>query len=856
MSSPPEPFTSYAQNFEDVVLWRVLHDVEEGFYVDVGACDPVADSISWGFYEQGWHGALVEPVPSWAAALRRRRPRDITIEAAAGVNAGTARLFASPSTGNSSLLRDVRDRLAGTGVEFAEIAVRVAPLDDLLEEAGLDGRTIHFCTIDVEGAEADVLTGFDLDRWRPWILVVEATEPNRPRPSHGSWEKHVIDAGYQFCLFDGLNRFYVHPDKAEDFAERLSYPACVFDDAFYRAVAGAHRVGEVERVATEATQRAAELERAATEATRRAAQLRQAASRVAEIERENAALLGRTENVTAQLNAMKATVSWRVTRPLRTLRAKQVRVAPESQSATREALAGPASAGAGDIEAAFAERLMQAAELLFPGSGAASDLELNEALAALEESLRSSTAPDSAKAWLSLVTVAGSFPGERSVDRLARIMRLDGAAGVRSELLGRFALIVEQGLAPTSRLDILRDQVVVDVTHTVSADLHTGIQRVVRETVAYWIGRDRPLHLVWVDLDVPAARLLAPTEYDRLRHWRSFVGSGRTISERVPELSTGNTLVPWGCSLVIPELPSEPARADAYRALAHASVLRSLSISVYDLIPMIASETVATVTTTNFGGYLSVVKHADRVSAISRTSANGFSAFATMTAAEGLARPAVEAHVLPAEAPELDPERVDRARIGLGLGALPVVLAVGSHEPRKNHLALLEAAERLWSDRGHTFELLLIGGSSWLTEEFDDLVERLLSADRPVTVHKRCTEEELWAAYRLARFSVFPSLLEGYGLPIAESLASGTPVITSNHGSMAEVAEKGGCVLIDPRNIDDLERAMALLLDDDETLSKLRDEALAADTGTWERYATELWEFFTKPVADVVESPQ
>jgi glycosyltransferase involved in cell wall biosynthesis len=123
-------------------------------------------------------------------------------------------------------------------------------------------------------------------------------------------------------------------------------------------------------------------------------------------------------------------------------------------------------------------------------------------------------------------------------------------------------------------------------------------------------------------------------------------------------------------------------------------------------------------------------------------------------------------------------------------------------------------------------------------------------------VHKRCTGEELWAAYRLARFSVFPSLLEGYGLPIAESLASGTPVITSNHGSMAEVAEKGGCVLIDPRNIDDLERAMALLLDDDETLSKLRDEALAADTGTWERYATELWEFFTKPVADVVESPQ
>ena len=113
-------------------------------------------------------------------------------------------------------------------------------------------------------------------------------------------------------------------------------------------------------------------------------------------------------------------------------------------------------------------------------------------------------------------------------------------------------------------------------------------------------------------------------------------------------------------------------------------------------------------------------------------------------------------------------------------------------------ISLLEAAERLWGRNQEAFELLFVGWSGWLGEEFDDLVNKLISNGRPIIVRKRCSEEELWGAYRLARFSVFPSLLEGYGLPIAESLLSGTPVITSNFGSMAEVAEKGGCLLVDP----------------------------------------------------------
>lgn len=290
-------FESSAQNFEDVVLWRVLKHLKRGCYVDVGACDPVVDSISWSFYEQGWRGVLIEPVPSLAAALRQRRPDDITIEAAAGAEHGTASLFISERVGNSTLARDVVERIAVTGSEFSEIMVRIAPLDDLLASAGFDGRTIHFCTIDVEGTESDVLAGFSLTRWRPWILVVEATEPNRPQVSHQPWERYVLEAGYRFCLFDGLNRFYVHKDKADEFTEQLSYPACVFDAPFVRARSAARRVDELEELA----------------------------ARVAVLERENAALAKCAGEALAEIDAMRAAISWRVTRPLRAVRGMQRR---------------------------------------------------------------------------------------------------------------------------------------------------------------------------------------------------------------------------------------------------------------------------------------------------------------------------------------------------------------------------------------------------------------------------------------------------------------------------------------------------------------------------------------------------
>ena len=798
-------FISYAQNLEDVVLWRALRDIERGTYVDVGAFDPVVDSVTWAFYRHGWRGALVEPVPWLASALRDRRPGDLTIAVAAGAEHGSATMIAAPGTGRSTLVDAHAAITDESQAALEEIVVPVAPLDDLLSDVGFDGRAIHFCTIDVEGFEAEALAGFDLERWRPWVLVVEATKPDTPEPAYDAWEPGVLDAGYRFCLFDGLNRFYIAEEHARSIGPLLSYPAGVFDQPFERA----------QNVEAHAA-------------------LDRANAHVDWLEDTNAYLHRR-------LSTIEGTFSWKVTRPLRAARRLQLgrsRVrspSPEGTESETEAL-----------RSAFADRLVAAASVLDPTLAGDPD-GLDGAMSTFERALRRSGASDRASAWLGLVAVDGSYPGESEVDAVARRLRLEGARDVADELHVRFRRAVAQGSATTAGLQVVRNDVVIDVSNTVSTEVWTGIQRVVREAAHRWLtGRHGPTFVAF-DLRHGFARPLLPPELAVIetRH----VGSaepGAVEPASARRFGPEKVVIPWGCRLVLPELVAEPRRCDAYRSLATAGVLDSLSIIGYDLVPLIASETAADGMPANFVDYLSVVKHADRISTISRSTAEGYAAFAAMNAAQGIPPPVVEAQSLPAEVPGLPEDSITAARQRLAVGTLPLVLVVGSHEPRKNHMRVLEAAERLWTS-GLRFELLFVGGSSWKSEDFEAFAGRLASVGRPIRIVRRASEVDLWAAYRVARFTVFPSLLEGFGLPVVESLAVGTPAITSRHGSMGEIAEGGGCLLVDPRDVGSLETEMERLLRDDELLGRLRGEAAARQQQSWAEYADEVWAFLVGP---------
>jgi len=222
---------SYAQNYEDVMLARALRGVDYGFYIDVGAQDPVDDSVTKAFYEMGWHGINIEPVTHWFQRVEADRPRDINLQLAVSDRPGTLHLFEVVGSGLSTTTLAFAQQHALEGHQIRESDVRCVTLDSICETQKVD--VVHFLKIDCEGSEAAALRGLSLQHVRPWIILLEATEPNSQKPAYEEWEPSLVGRGYHFVYADGLNRFYVADEHAELDAA-FSVPPNVFD-SFVRA---------------------------------------------------------------------------------------------------------------------------------------------------------------------------------------------------------------------------------------------------------------------------------------------------------------------------------------------------------------------------------------------------------------------------------------------------------------------------------------------------------------------------------------------------------------------------------------------------------------------------------------------
>ncbi len=284
-------FVSYAQNFEDVMLWRALSHVDCGFYIDIGAHHPVIDSVSLAFYERGWTGIDVEPVPDYARLLREHRPKNEVVEMALSNDTGKISLTVVPETGLSTVSTVLAAAMAEDSEQYHDLKVlevdqcRLSDLADFYA-----GRSVHWMKIDVEGFEQQVLKGWDCTILRPWILVVEATIPNSDQANHACWESIVLGAGYQCVYKDGLNRFYLSVEHTQ-LAGAFEYPPNVFDDIRLRP-------------------HSAMLQDLAAE---HAEHMREIHQRAANYQRQVLAL----QHFQARYEAVIQSASWRFTAPLR-----------------------------------------------------------------------------------------------------------------------------------------------------------------------------------------------------------------------------------------------------------------------------------------------------------------------------------------------------------------------------------------------------------------------------------------------------------------------------------------------------------------------------------------------------------
>ena len=164
------------------------------------------------------------------------------------------------------------------------------------------------------------------------------------------------------------------------------------------------------------------------------------------------------------------------------------------------------------------------------------------------------------------------------------------------------------------------------------------------------------------------------------------------------------------------------------------------------------------------------------------------------------------------------------------------ILSVATTEPRKNLIRLLEAYALLPELLRKSFPLVLVGAKGWLNKDLNQTIKALVKQGQIISLGY-VSKQQLQHLYAAAKLTAFPSLYEGFGLPIIESMASGTAVLTSNNSAMQEVAG-GHAKLCDPHDVESIEVTLRGALENENWLAQAQINGLThSEQFTWQRCA-------------------
>ena len=379
----------------------------------------------------------------------------------------------------------------------------------------------------------------------------------------------------------------------------------------------------------------------------------------------------------------------------------------------------------------------------------------------------------------------------------------------------------------------------LDLSHTSHTRARTGVQRVARALRKALRGQAvavcfDPYLGAWRPLGGEEEENLEATDPSRGRGARwSLAARLRGRMQRRgkrPDPLSAIPGVPGGSpeGVLVPEIFS-PGVARALPRLFAASPGPRVAL-FHDAIALQFPEFTPKGTVARFPGYLQELLQFDGIAAVSEASRASLLEYWGWLGARRT--PEVASIPLGLDAP--GPVAVGKPSL------LPTLLCVGSVEARKNHLALLGACEALW-ERGLKFQLRLVGLAH--AETGGPALKRMAAlkgAGRPVLYDGPAGERALEDAYRDCAFTVYPSLSEGYGLPVAESLARGRPCLCRFEGALGEIARGGGCVDLGAASAGEIASAIEGVLGSPSRLSALGEAARSRRFRTWPDYAADL----------------
>lgn len=441
------------------------------------------------------------------------------------------------------------------------------------------------------------------------------------------------------------------------------------------------------------------------------------------------------------------------------------------------------------------------------------------------------------------------------------------------------------------------DTTYVDVSHTLFLRRNSGIQRVVRKLAAALVESGHRHVFVRFDGRLRGYRPLTEAEQLRLLDWERFGAfDGRAIVDpaqknwlkrRLKQFGRSRYGQPirrflrslrewsqdlrrklkgglfsrqeppscyflWQGRLLLPEVIGAPEQLDFLAAALSAAPLQSTMI-VYDLLPITHPECFVSNALSSFVQYLTLVRHVDQISCISDTVRRQLEPL--LPAIPRSKPPArITAHVLAGDfqtQPATTAASDDRP-------AEPVVLCVGTIEPRKNQTRILRAMVAA-QEAGCRFRGVFAGNAGWLNGQFRDELKAARSRGIQVELHEGVTDDTLAELYRTASLTIYCSLAEGFGLPVVESVMAGVPCLTSRLGSMQEIAiQLGGCSLVNPYDTNEMANAIGNLVEDHQELARLAAEARQAQWRSWRDYCDHLMQFVAadrKPEAIPANQP-